>query len=233
MALVARGLAESRGAARRAIETGRVKVEGVSRPTPSTKVDQQASVVVTGGYVGRGGEKLAGALARWPFPVINRRVLDAGASTGGFTQVLLENGASSVVTVDVGRGQLHPSLRHHPQVVVHEGVNLRYLGPAELGGTFDTVVVDLSFISLCTVAEALIRLTSPGADLLVLVKPQFELGREALTKAGVVRSESHRQMAIDKVTNCLEKSGLEIRDRMDCPTVGRHGNREVFLWCRR
>jgi 23S rRNA (cytidine1920-2'-O)/16S rRNA (cytidine1409-2'-O)-methyltransferase len=231
--LVERGLVESRAAARRAIETGRVTVDGVIHPTPRTRVGEQDSVVVTGGYVGRGGEKLAAALTKWPYPVRGRRVLDAGASTGGFTQVLLDNGAAQVVALDVGRDQLHPSLRHHPKVAVHEGVNLRYVDPEDLGGPFDTLVVDLSFISLCTVADALARLASPGAQLLALAKPQFELERGALTKAGTVRLETDRLVAIEKVAACLEQAGFAVLDRMDCPTVGRHGNREVFLWCRR
>jgi len=161
-----------------------------------------------------------------------RRALDAGASTGGFTHYLVEHGAAEVVAVDVGHGQLDDRLRRHPAVRVVEGVNIRHAGPAELG-TFDLVVADLSFISLCTVAGALAGLADDGADAVLLVKPQFEVGRRDLGKGGVVRDDGLRRAAVEKVIGCLAATGLGARDVVPSRLPGGKGNRELFVWARR
>jgi 23S rRNA (cytidine1920-2'-O)/16S rRNA (cytidine1409-2'-O)-methyltransferase len=181
-------------------------------------------------FVGRGGDKLDAALDRFAIDVGGRRVIDAGASTGGFTDALLQRGASGVVAVDVGRGQLHQRLRTDPRVVVLERTDIRHLDPDVVGGPVPVVVADLSFISLRTVADALLRLTERGGDLVLLVKPQFEAGRAEASKGrGVVRDPEVRRRVVDEVVATYEAMGATIIGRMESPLRGAEGNVEYFV----
>jgi 23S rRNA (cytidine1920-2'-O)/16S rRNA (cytidine1409-2'-O)-methyltransferase len=181
-------------------------------------------------FVSRGGEKLDAALAAFGIEVAGRRVLDAGASTGGFTDCVLQRGAASVVAVDVGYGQLHERLRANPRVEVRERVNVRSLETGALGPAPDLVVADLSFISLRTVAEALLAVAAPGADLVLLVKPQFEAGREEAARGrGVIRDPSVRADALESVAVHLAGLGATIMGAMVSPLRGADGNVELLL----
>jgi 23S rRNA (cytidine1920-2'-O)/16S rRNA (cytidine1409-2'-O)-methyltransferase len=217
------------------VEEGSVEVRGVPTPKAATLVGRDTPIELAAsgpGYVGRGAYKLEGALAAFPVVVEGRRVLDAGASTGGFTQVLLQRGAASVVALDVGRGQLDDRLRRDERVVVMERTNLRHVTPDDTGGRFPLIVADLSFISLCTVAGALAGLAEPGADLVLLIKPQFEAGRREVGSGGIVRDESVRRRAVEKVVACLAEQDLGAQALTTAAVAGAGGNREVFVWCR-
>ena len=203
--LVRRGLARSRDHASQLIAQGRVRVSGAPATKPATAVTTDVAIVITTDdpdtpeYVSRGGHKLAGALAVFEpagLVVAGRRCLDAGASTGGFTDVLLRHGAAQVVAVDVGYGQLAWSLRQDPRVDVHDRTNVRNLEPADIGGEVDLVVGDLSFISLRLVLAALVGVTREEGDLALMVKPQFEVGQERVGKGGVVRDPDLRAEAV-------------------------------------
>jgi 23S rRNA (cytidine1920-2'-O)/16S rRNA (cytidine1409-2'-O)-methyltransferase len=184
-------------------------------------------------YVSRAGEKLAAALAGFGIGVAGRRALDAGASTGGFTDCLLQHGAERVVAVDVGYGQLHERLRSDPRVEVHERRNVRELAAGDLGPPFDLVVADLSFISLRTVLPNLVAVAAPGADLLLLVKPQFEAGRaEASRGRGVIRDPTVWRRVLDAVVRDLEGHGGAIMGAMVSPITGAQGNVEFLLHAR-
>ena len=239
--LVRRGLARSREHASQLIAAGRVSVNGGRAAKPATGVTVDAAIVVRedpGGpeYASRGGHKLAGALAAFGplgLEVAGRRVLDAGASTGGFTDVLLRHGAREVVAVDVGYGQLAWSLRSDPRVQVHDRTNVRDLSPETVGGTVDVVVGDLSFISLGVVLDALIGILEPDGDLVPMVKPQFEVGRERLGKGGVVRDPDLRAEAVLGVAAQAGARGWGVRGVVRSPLPGPSGNVEFFLWLRR
>ena len=211
-------------------------VGGALADKPTRLVDPDEPVTLAGPparFVGRGGEKLDAALDAFGVDVAGARCLDAGASTGGFTDCLLQRGAAAVVAVDVGHGQLHPKVRDDPRVDVRERVNVRHLEPAEVDGPFPVVVADLSFISLRTVAAALVVLTSPSGDLVVLVKPQFEVGRaEASRGRGVVRDPARREEAVDGVVAALGAAGAAMMGRMVSPLTGADGNVEVFVHAR-
>ena len=181
-------------------------------------------------FVGRGGEKLDGALARFGVDVAGRRALDAGASTGGFTDCLLQRGAAAVVAVDVGYGQLHERLRADPRVEVHERTNVRDLAGGDLGAPADVVVADLSFISLRTVLPALLRLAAPGADLVLLVKPQFEAGREEAARGrGIITDPAVWRRVLEDVAAALAERGAAIMGAMASPITGADGNVEFLL----
>ncbi|MDO5619495.1 TlyA family RNA methyltransferase [Kocuria sp.] len=233
--LVERGLARSRTQAAQWIGEGRVEVGGVVMTKGAVKVtaDQMVAVRPSEGpeYVSRAGHKLAGALdAFTEISVADKRCLDAGASTGGFTDVLLRRGAGEVAAVDVGHGQLVDQLRRDPRVHVFEGVNVRHLDPASIGGPAELTVCDLSFISLTLVVEPLARATKPGGDLILMVKPQFEVGAERLGRTGVVTSEEQRREAVDGVLAAAERVGLVKRGELRSPLPGQDGNHEFFLW---
>ena len=184
-------------------------------------------------FVGRGGEKLDAALDRFAVPVAGRRALDAGASTGGFTDCLLQRGAAEVVAVDVGYGQLHERLREDPRVVVRERTNVRDLAPGDLGEPFPLVVADLSFISLRAVAAPLVGLAAAGADLVWLVKPQFEAGREEAARGrGVVRDPDVWRRVLGEVGSALGALGAAIMGAMASPLRGADGNVEFLLHAR-
>lgn len=232
--LVRRELASTRSEARRLVEAGSVEVRGVPTPKPATLVSRDTPIeMVAPGprYVGRGALKLEGALDAFPIDVVGVRALDVGASTGGFTEVLLSRGAAEVVALDVGYGQLDTRLRSDSRVVVMERTNLRHATPADTGGRFRLIVGDLSFISLCAVAGALAGLAEDDADLVLLIKPQFEAGRGEVGRGGVVRDPDVRRLAIRKAVACLDEAGLGAQELVNSPIAGADGNREVFAWC--
>lgn len=236
--LVRRGLARSRGEAADLVAAGRVSVGGRPATKPATQIGLDTPLLVRGAdaateYVSRGGHKLAGALAAFGpagLVVSGRRCLDAGASTGGFTDVLLRAGAAQVVAVDVGYGQLAWVLRTDPRVIVVERTNVRTLTPEQIGGPVELVVGDLSFISLRLVLPALIGCAHPGADLVLLVKPQFEVGRDRLGTGGVVRDPALRAGAVASVAEFALGLGLGVRGVAASPLPGPAGNVEYFLW---
>lgn len=239
--LVRRGLARSREHAAGLIADGRVTVGGAVATKPATAVETAAAVVVRDdvddpGWASRGAQKLLGALEAFApqgLAVDGRRCLDAGASTGGFTDVLLRRGAREVVAVDVGYGQLVWALQTDPRVAVHDRVNVRSLAPEDIGGPVDLVVADLSFISLGLVLDALVACTVPGGDLVPMVKPQFEVGRERLGSGGVVRDPALRASAVLDVVAAARTRGLALRDVVASPLPGPSGNVEYFCWLRR
>jgi 23S rRNA (cytidine1920-2'-O)/16S rRNA (cytidine1409-2'-O)-methyltransferase len=234
--LVRRGLARSRQHALDLVNQGVVRVGGMPATKPSTGVDPATSVHVAGpsdDVVSRGAHKLAGALAHWPELAIDgRRCLDAGASTGGFTQVLLRAGAAEVIAVDVGYGQLAWPLRTDPRVTVHDRTNVRALTPELIGGRVDLVVADLSFISLTVVLEALAGCLRDRGELVVMVKPQFEVGRSELGSGGVVTGGMSRAAAVRKVADHAAGLGLGALGVVASPLPGPSGNAEYFLWLR-
>jgi len=238
-AVTARGLARSRSHAHDLITTGNVLVDGECERRPSREVDDEAELTLADGidlYVSRAAHKLIGALdafAPLGLVVEGRRVVDAGASTGGFTQVLLERGAAHVTAIDVGHDQLVPVLRHDPRVTVIEGVNVRELEAGSPGSGADLVVADLSFISLTLVIAPLVAVTALHGDLLLLVKPQFEVGRNRLDKHGVVTRDADRIAAITKVCEAATREGLEIVALERSVLPGPSGNVEFFVWVRR
>lgn len=237
--LVRRKLARSREQARALIEAGRVELHGVVASKPATGVPAGASIRVTAdesdpGYASRGAHKLAGALAAFPLVTVEgKRCLDAGASTGGFTDVLLRAGAREVVAVDVGYGQLVWTLRTDPRVRIHDRTNVRALTPDAIGGPAQLTVADLSFISLPLVLPALIACTEPGGDILPMVKPQFEVGREGLGSGGVVRNPADRAAAVRHVAEVAAQLDWPARGVVRSPLPGPAGNVEFFLWLRR
>jgi len=239
--LVRRGLARSREHASDLITEGRVKVAGAVASKPATAVTTDVAIVVQDDpgnpdYVSRGGHKLAGALevfGELGLVVEGRRCLDAGASTGGFTDVLLRAGAAEVVAVDVGYGQLAWSLQSDERVRVHDRTNIRDLTTELIGGTVDVVVGDLSFISLRLVLDALLSVVAEDADLALMVKPQFEVGKDRVGKGGVVRDLDLRAEAVNSVADGAATRGWGARAVTTSPLPGPSGNVEYFLWLRR
>lgn len=235
--LVRRGLARSREAATDLIEARVVLVGGIPATKPASQVDAETSIIIAEDreeFVSRGGHKLAGALAQFDGIVVSgKRALDAGASTGGFTDVLLRNGAREVVAVDVGYGQLAWELRQDQRVKVLDRTNVRHLTLDHIGEPAEIVVADLSFISLTLVLPALVALTTSDADFLVMVKPQFEVGREKLGAGGVVRDPHLRLGAIEEVARSAWEVGLGVAGVTASPLPGPSGNVEYFLWLRR
>jgi 23S rRNA (cytidine1920-2'-O)/16S rRNA (cytidine1409-2'-O)-methyltransferase len=238
--LVRRGLARSRDHAAELVAQGRVRVGGVTAIKPATGVSTDTPLLVRAKddrpeWVSRGARKLIGALDDLhggPL-VAGRRCLDAGASTGGFTDVLLHRGAREVVAVDVGYGQLAWSLRTDQRVQVHDRRNVRTLRPQDIGGTVELTVADLSFISLRLVLPALVACTTPDGDLLPMVKPQFEVGRERLGAGGVVRDPVLRARAVLDVVAAAADLGLRLVGATASPVPGPSGNVEYFVWLRR
>jgi 23S rRNA (cytidine1920-2'-O)/16S rRNA (cytidine1409-2'-O)-methyltransferase len=239
--LVRRGLARSREHASELITAGRVTVGGSRATKAATGVTTDVALVVSDDpdrpdYVSRGGHKLAGALEAFGpagLAVAGRRCLDAGASTGGFTDVLLRAGAREVVAVDVGYGQLAWPLRSDDRVVVLDRTNIRDLTPELVGEPVDLVVGDLSFISLRLVLDALIGVTDPAGDLALMVKPQFEVGKDRVGKGGVVRDPELWVDAVSTVAEAADQRGWGTRQVVASPLPGPSGNVEFFLWLRR
>jgi 23S rRNA (cytidine1920-2'-O)/16S rRNA (cytidine1409-2'-O)-methyltransferase len=235
--LVRRGLARSREQAAELVAAGLVKVSGQQAGKPATQVTRDAPILVveTGdpGYVSRGGHKLAGALSVFTdLSPAGKRCLDAGASTGGFTDVLLRAGAAHVVAADVGYGQLAWSLRTDPRVTVLDRVNVRELKPEQVAPAPELVVADLSFISLTLVLPALVECAAPGADFLLMVKPQFEVGKGRVGAGGVVRDSTDRSDAIRTVCDAAGQLGLGVQGITASPLPGPAGNVEYFCWLR-
>jgi 23S rRNA (cytidine1920-2'-O)/16S rRNA (cytidine1409-2'-O)-methyltransferase len=234
--LVRRGLARSRQQAAELIGAGKVSIDGLPARKPGTAVAVTAALRVADdserSWVSRGAHKLIGALDAFGIPVAGRRCLDAGASTGGFTEVLLDRGATEVVAVDVGYGQLAWSLRSDPRVIVVERTNARELSPEAIGGPVDLVVADLSFISLSTVLPALAGCAAPDADIVPMVKPQFEVGKGQVGAGGVVHDPGLRADAVLAVARRAGELGWHTVDVSASPLPGPSGNVEYFLLLR-
>lgn len=230
--LTERGLAPSRERARALILAGQVTVDGRVESKAGTAVAADAAVELARPdhpYVGRGGVKLAHALDAFGIAVEGREALDIGASTGGFTDVLLQRGAARVVALDVGHGQLDWRIRNDPRVVVVEGRNARFLAPDDLPGPVDLVVIDVSFISLTQILPRVPALLRPRADVVALVKPQFEAGREEVGKKGIVRDPDVHARVVERVTAAAEGFGLARLAMTPSPITGAEGNREFLL----
>jgi 23S rRNA (cytidine1920-2'-O)/16S rRNA (cytidine1409-2'-O)-methyltransferase len=239
--LVRRGLARSRQQAADYIAAGRVSVAGHVATKPATQVEISVAILVAEddtdpGYASRGGYKLAGALDAFTpdgLTVEGRRCLDAGASAGGFTDVLLRRGARQVVAVDVGYGQLAWRLRTDPRVVIHDRTNVRELTAQLVGGGVDVVVADLSFISLTLVLPALAACLNHEGDLVPMIKPQFEVGRDRVGPGGVVTERAWRADAVRRVASAAADLGLGVRGLVASPLPGPAGNLEYFVWLKR
>lgn len=230
--LVVRGLAADRAQARAFVLAREVLVNGqvALRAAEPIRADVPLDLKRAAPYVSRGGEKLAHALARTGATVEGRRCLDVGASTGGFTDCLLQHGAAHVVAVDVAYGELVPSLREDARVTVIERTNARDLQPLEEPA--DLATIDVSFISLTTVLPAIVRSLAPGADILAMAKPQFEAPRDAVESGGVVRSSEEHARVVARVAAWALDHDLRVRDVVRSPLIGPAGNREFFIWLR-
>lgn len=231
--LVERGLAESREKARALILAGSVTVDGQKSDKPGHAFPGECRVEVAAPapYVGRGGYKLAGALEHFAIDVRGRVCLDVGASTGGFTDCLLQRGAAQVFAVDVGHGQLDWKLRNDERVIVREGVNARYLQPADFPEKFELAVCDASFISATLLIPAIVPLLAKHGEMVILVKPQFEVGREQVGKGGIVRDPELHRAACEKVKAAVEAVGFT-GSIIESPILGSEGNREFLLYAR-
>ena len=231
LVLVGRGIFDSRAKARAAIEAGLVTADGVPVQKPSDLLGETAAISATPAhpYVSRGGVKLAAALDAFGFDPKGLNCLDVGASTGGFTDVLLRRGAAHVVAIDVGRGQLHPSIASDPRVTPLEGTDVRSEIDACAPASVDLVVVDVSFISLALVLPTLMRYLKDGAQLVVLVKPQFEVGRDGIGRGGIVRDEALRAESVERIRARVIELGFGIVGAMPSPIEGGDGNVEFLL----
>ena len=238
--LFERGLAASRERAQALILAGKVLVQGHKIEKAGTAVEPESEIRVLGQdhkYVSRGGLKLEHALNHWKIEVAEKVCLDVGASTGGFTDCLLQRGATRVIAVDTGHGQMDFQLRRDPRVRLLEKLNARYLTREQLGERVDLIVMDVSFISATLVLPAVIAAAFPqtpeerrGRQLIVLVKPQFEAGREFVEKGGIVRDEAAQQSAITKVRDCVVNLGALHTSVIQSPILGAEGNREFLLY---
>jgi len=233
--LVERGLFESRAKAQAAIEAGGVTADGraVAKAAEFLAEDAVLEATPAHPWVGRGALKLEHALTEWEIAVIGRVVLDVGASTGGFTEVCLAAGARRVYAVDVGRGQLHASLADDPRVVSLEGLDARALAAAAVPERPALIVCDVSFISLAKALPAALALAAPDADLVALVKPQFEVGPDRVGKGGVVKDPAARAGALAGAEAFLTAAGWTVLATADSPITGADGNREFLLWATR
>jgi 23S rRNA (cytidine1920-2'-O)/16S rRNA (cytidine1409-2'-O)-methyltransferase len=234
--MVRRGLVLSRSEAAHAIDARLVLVNGAIADKPARLVDPADAVVVQGPpsrFVSRGGDKLDAALDGLAIDVTGMRVLDAGASTGGFTDCLLQRGAAHVVAVDVGHGQLHPRIRGDSRVTVLERFHVRDLTPDAIGGRVDLVVADLSFISIIRALSPMLAVGKPDSELVLLVKPQFEAGKAEVDRgSGVIRDPIIHQRVCDEVSAALIGHGCEVLGWIDSPITGAQGNREFLVHAR-
>lgn len=233
--LVERGLFATREKARRAVMAGQVDVNGVRADKPGSPMRDDVRLALTGRaepYVSRAGGKLAGALDHFAVDPSGWRCLDVGASTGGFTDCLLQRGAAHVAALDVGYGLLDLKVRNDPRVEVRERINARYLAADAFDRPFDLVVIDVSFISLTKVVPAILPHLAAGGLLLPLIKPQFEVGRSGVGKGGLVRDEALRQSTIALRARELAELGLSLVGTFDSPVTGAEGNREAFALLR-
>src|SRR5277367_626412 len=230
-----RGLADSRESAQRLIMAGRVRVNSRPAAKSDLKVDDTVGIEVIAAateYASRGGYKLAAALDHFPIVVGGRDALDVGASTGGFTDVLLQRGAARVTALDVGYGQLADRLRRDPRVTVMDRTNIRHITAADLPYRPDLIVIDASFISLMLILPPVAALAMPAADIVALVKPQFEVGKGKVGKGGVVRDDHLRAQALDGVVAFARSIGLAAGAVIESPITGAAGNREFLLHLR-
>lgn len=235
-ALVSRGLVSSREDATRLILAGIVHVDGMVVDKAAKPILPDANVVVVGRgslYVGRGGDKLAGAVDYFNVDPKGMICLDVGCSTGGFTDCLLQRGAARVYAVDVGYGQFDWRLRQDPRVLLRERTNIRYLEAGFIREPIHLIVIDVSFISLTLVLPCVIPYLEISGSVITLIKPQFEVGKGLVGRGGIVRDDSLREGAAEKVVACAKKLGLEFAGRMESPIEGRKGNREMLAWFRR
>jgi 23S rRNA (cytidine1920-2'-O)/16S rRNA (cytidine1409-2'-O)-methyltransferase len=232
--VVERGLAESREKAQALIMAGEVLVDGRKAQKPGEPVasTSQIEVLTRPRFVGRGGLKLQGALEQFRVDPTGKVCLDVGASTGGFTDCLLQNGALRVHAVDVGHGQFDWKLRNDPRVVVYENLNARHLTPEQIGESVDLAVCDVSFISVTLILPAIVPLLNAGGEMIVLVKPQFEAGREQVGKGGIIRDPAVQQAACDRVAAAAAELGFATAI-IESPILGAEGNREFLLHARR
>jgi 23S rRNA (cytidine1920-2'-O)/16S rRNA (cytidine1409-2'-O)-methyltransferase len=227
-----RGLAPSRAQAQGLVLAGKIAVNGQCITRAGTQVESQAVITRLGEYpryVSRGGEKLAAALAAFALDIRQRVAMDVGASTGGFTDCLLQAGAERVYAIDVGYGQIHWRLRNDARVILYERTNVRYLTPQELPEPLTLVTVDVSFISLCLILPLLPPFLGAPADVITLVKPQFEVGKGAVGKGGVVRSAQQHCQVLFKVCTTAQACGFGVRGGVISPLLGPKGNREFLL----
>jgi len=234
--LVERGLAESREKAQALLMAGEVFVDGRRVEKAGTKVPLEAQIEVRGRglpFVSRGGLKLSHALKEFGVDVSGLICADLGASTGGFTDCLLQAGARRVYAIDVGKGQLHQKLREDPRVVVMEGVNARYLGPEDLPEPVDLVTIDVSFISLTKILPAAKNILKPGGYVIALIKPQFEVGPRQVGKGGVVRDPGLHEEVKQKIRDFAQKEGFEVLGLCESPILGPAGNKEFFIFLRK
>ena len=233
--LVARGLFDTRARARAAIEAGRVKADGrvVTKPSEQIADDAEIEAEAAHRWVGRGALKLDHALSLWPVAVEGRTVLDVGASTGGFTEVCLNRGAARVFAVDVGFGQMHDRIAADPRVVNLERTDARDLTPDLIPEAPSLIVCDASFISLIKVLPAALDLAKPGADLVTLVKPQFEADGPGAGKKGVVKDPAAHAAAVERVRDWLEARGWAVQATTESPITGGDGNVEFLLWAKK
>jgi len=234
--LVERGLADSRTKAQAMVMAGVVLVDEQRVEKPSHQFDPNSSIRIKGSddpvarYVGRGGLKLEAALREFQIDVRGFYCLDVGASTGGFTDCLLQNGARKVVAVDVGHNQIDWRLRNDPRVEVREGVNARYLQPEDFPELFELAVLDVSFISATKVLPAIVPLVTPGGSIVTLIKPQFEVGRGEVGGGGIVRDATRRLRAVEEVNNFAKTLGLEVVKVIESPIQGADGNVEYLAF---
>ncbi|HWR17340.1 MAG TPA: TlyA family RNA methyltransferase [Terriglobales bacterium] len=230
--LADRGLVPSRERAQALVLAGRVLVNEQKVEKPGTSVDAECAIRLLGEdlkYVSRGGLKLERALEHWKIDLEGKICIDVGASTGGFTDCMLQHGAAKVIAVDTGYGQIDMKLRNDPRVVLHEKTNARYLKAEDIGATAEFLAMDVSFISATLVLPAMVGAAQPR-ELVVLVKPQFEAGREKVGKGGIVRDENAQRMAVEKVSGALTELGYRVQDAIDSPILGAEGNREFLLY---
>jgi 23S rRNA (cytidine1920-2'-O)/16S rRNA (cytidine1409-2'-O)-methyltransferase len=229
--LVDRGLVESREKAQALIMAGEVLLNGqkASKPGQSVALDAALEVLARPPYVSRGGLKLAGALQQFAIEIAGKICLDIGSSTGGFTDAMLQAGAARVHAVDVGAGQIAWSLRTDPRVRMHEGINARDLRFGDIGEAVDLLTCDVSFISVTLILPAAVPLLQPGGQMVILIKPQFEVGKGQVGKGGIVRDPQLHQAACQRVTSAVREFGFET-DIMDSPILGAEGNKEFLLY---
>ncbi len=234
-ALVERGFFESREQAQRALMAGKVRVgdQVITKPATSIEIDAAISVAESPQFVGRGATKLSGALDFFKVDAANKVVLDIGASTGGFTDCLLQRGAAKVFAVDVGRGQLAWKIRNDPRVVVLEKVNARFLSREEIPELVDLCVIDVSFISLTLILPRAFELITPDGVILALIKPQFELQRKDVGRGGIVRESALHEQARQKIVNFVEEAGYCVTGLVPSKITGTDGNQEFFICIRK
>jgi 23S rRNA (cytidine1920-2'-O)/16S rRNA (cytidine1409-2'-O)-methyltransferase len=232
--LVERQLVESREKAQALILAGKVKVDEQPADKPGRLIapDSRIRIEEQLKYVSRGGLKLEAALSQFAIPVRGRVCMDVGASTGGFTDCLLRHGAARVHAVDTGAGQIDWKLRTDSRVILHERVNARYLALQEIGETADLIACDVSFISVTLLVQPLAALLAPDGDWIILIKPQFEVGRELVGRGGIVRDPAAHALACDRVTRAVQEAGF-MAAMIDSPILGAEGNREFLLHARR